>query len=222
MGFDRSRDNQFGLSDLDRRSDLRKDRAALDGLFDPAESGPAAQARSMLDWHARHGYCARCGQPTTLAAGGYQRDCAACGAQHFPRTDPVVIMLVQHGDRLLLGRQARFKTGSYSCLAGFMEPGETVEDAVRREVREEAGITVGAVRYHSSQPWPFPANLMLGCLCEALSTDITMDADELEDCRWFPRADVALMLQDRHPEGLFCPPSIAIARRLIEAWMAEG
>ena len=117
----------------------------------------------MLFWHQRHGFCAVCGSPTTVALGGYRRDCAACGAQHFPRTDPVAIMLIHDGDRALLGRQARFKTGMYSCLAGFVEPGETLEDAVRRETFEEAGIKVGRVAFHASQPWPFPSSLMLGC-----------------------------------------------------------
>ncbi|WP_237152004.1 NAD(+) diphosphatase [Oryzibacter oryziterrae] len=205
------------LGEGERLTDLRS--LALEGEVSAEVFGPAAQARSMLFWHKRHGFCANCGAPTAIAAGGYQRDCAACGSQHFPRTDPVVIMLITDGDRALLGRQSRFKPGSYSCLAGFMEPGETVEDAVRREVREESAIKVGRVRYHSSQPWPFPSNLMLGCIGEAESQEITIDPNELEDCRWFSRQDVKAMLAGDHPQGLFCPPPLAIARVLIEAWI---
>jgi NAD+ diphosphatase len=194
---------------------------ALEGRIDDGLYGPAAQARALLFWHKRNRFCGACGGPTVAVAGGYQRSCPACGTEHFPRTDPVVIMLITDGERALLGRQARFNAGMYTCLAGFLEPGETVEDAVRREVAEESGIAVGAIRYHSSQPWPFPANLMLGCLGEALTTDITIDFHELEDCRWFPRSEVLAMLEGRHPDGLTTPFRIAIARSLIEAW-AKG
>jgi NAD+ diphosphatase len=150
--------------------------------------------------------------------GGYRRDCPACGAEHFPRTDPVVIMLAIDGERCLLGRQARFAPAMYSCLAGFVEPGETIEDAVRRETAEEAGIAVGRVRYHASQPWPFPSSLMIGCHAEAISRDIVRDEAELEACRWFGRAEVQAMLAGLHPDGLKCPPDIAIAHHLIKAW----
>lgn len=201
-------------------TDLRS--LALEGRIEDDGFGQVAQGRSMLAWHARHGYCANCGGRTVPAIGGYRRDCPACEAQHFPRVDPVSIMLISDGDRALLGRQPRFKAGSYSCLAGFVEPGETVEDAVRRETFEEAGIRVGRVRYHSSQPWPFPSSLMLGCLGEAVTTAITIDHAELEDCRWFPRAEVRTMLAGTHPDGLYCPPKLAIARMLIEAWVEEG
>jgi NAD+ diphosphatase len=192
---------------------------AGEGTMPPELYGQLAQARSMLSWHERHGFCANCGAPTTIGAAGYRRDCAACGAQHFPRTDPVAIMLVSDGDRALLGRQARFRPGSYSCLAGFVEPGETLEAAVRRETFEEAGIRVGRVRFHASQPWPFVSSLMLGCHGEALSTEIAMDANELEDCRWFHRDEVRAMRDGTHPDGLTCPPPLAIARHLIEAWL---
>lgn len=197
-------------------TDLRT--LALEGLVADDLFGPAAQASSLLSWHRRHGFCANCGRATTMSQAGYRRDCAHCATQHFPRVDPVVIMLIAHGDRVLLGRQPRFRPGSYSCLAGFLEPGETIEDAVRREVFEEAGIRVGRVTYHSSQPWPFVSSLMIGCLGAATTEEIVIDTAELEDCRWFPRAEVAAMLAGTHPDGLFCPPKLAIARRLIEAW----
>jgi NAD+ diphosphatase len=153
-----------------------------------------------------------------MSMGGYRRDCPACGAEHFPRTDPVVIMLAIDGERCLLGRQARFAAGMYSCLAGFVEPGETIEDAVRRETGEEAGIRIGRVGYHSSQPWPFPASLMIGCHAEAITTEVVPDEAELEDCRWFERDEVRTMLAGTHPGGLKTPPPIAIAYRLIRAW----
>lgn len=202
-----------------RLVDLRT--LAVEGAVAADHLGALAQARALCHWHARHGFCAVCGQPTAIRIGGYRRDCAACGAEHFPRTDPVVIMLAVDGDRCLMGRQARFAPGMYSCLAGFLEPGETIEDAVRRETREEAGIAVGRVRYYASQPWPFPASLMIGCHAEALSTDIRRDEAELEDCRWFPRAEVLAMAAGTHPDGLKMPPPIAIANRIIRAW-AEG
>lgn len=200
-------------------TDLRS--VATQGLVPPGEAGALAQAKSLLLWHARHRFCANCGAPTAPGQAGLRRDCAACGAQHFPRTDPVTIMLVSHGDRCLLGRQARFVAGSYSCLAGFVSPGETIEDAVRREVLEEAGILVGRVRYLLSQPWPFPSSLMIGCLAEALDDAITLEREELEDGRWFSRQDAALMLERTHPDGLITPPPMAIAHHLIRAWV-EG
>ena len=183
-------------------------------------------ARSVLDWHARHRFCARCGQPTALAKGGWQRDCptdtGGCGAQHFPRVDPVAIMLVECDGRLLLGRQARFPPRSYSALAGFVEPGESIEDAVRREVFEEAGVRVGEVRYVASQPWPFPSQLMVGCLGFADSLELTIDTTEIEDARWFTRDDVAEAL-GKGPDStsFLAPPSQAIARDLLHWWLEE-
>jgi NAD+ diphosphatase len=156
-----------------------------------------------------------------MKIGGYRRDCPACGAQHFPRTDPVAIMLTVHGDRCLLGRQRRFLPGMYSCLAGFIEPGETIEDAVRRETREESGILVGRVDYRASQPWPFPASLMIGCVAEALTTEITRDDEELEDCRWFDRDEVRRMFAGDHPDGLLPPNRIAIAHHLLRGFIAD-
>ncbi|KQP88269.1 NAD(+) diphosphatase [Methylobacterium sp. Leaf117] len=202
-----------------RTNDLRS--LAGEGRIAPHELGLLATAKSLLGWHARHGFCANCGTPTTLAAGGYRRECAACGTHHFPRTDPVVIMLITRGDACLLGRSPRFNEGMYSCLAGFLEPGETVEDAVRRETFEEVGLTIGAVRYHASQPWPFPSSLMIGCVAESLDDIITIDPEELADARWFSRADVTAMLDGRHPEGLTAPPPLAIAHLLVRAFV-EG
>ncbi|HET7714299.1 MAG TPA: NAD(+) diphosphatase [Bauldia sp.] len=199
-----------------RLVDLRS--LAIEGSMTPGDLGAMAQARSLCHWHLRHGHCSVCGAPTVMKIGGYRRDCPACGAEHFPRTDPVVIMLAIDGNRALLGRQARFAPGMYSCLAGFVEPGETIEDAVRRETQEESGIRVGRVRYYSSQPWPFPSSLMIGCHAEALSTEIHRDEAELEDCRWFDRAEVKSMIAATHPDGLKCPPGIAIANRIIRAW----
>lgn len=200
-------------------ADLRQ--LAVDAVLTPSELAVVAAAKSLVDWHLRHGFCARCGAPTAMASGGWRRDCAACGAQHFPRTDPVVIMLAIDGERCVLGRQARFAPGMYSCLAGFVEPGETIEDAVRREIGEEAGIAVGRVRYVASQPWPFPSSLMIGCLAEARSQAITVDETELEACRWFSRDEVRAMLAGTHPDGLRAPPEMAIAHRLMRLW-AEG
>jgi NAD+ diphosphatase len=196
--------------------DLRS--LANQGLLKVADLGAVAQARSMLSWHANHQYCARCGQPTLMRGGGVRRDCPACSAQHFPRVDPVAIMLTIGGTRCVMGRQAHFAPGMYSALAGFVEPGETIEDAVRRETKEEAGIEIGRVRYHSSQPWPFVSSLMIGCHCEALTRELSPDESELEDCRWFEREEVRAMIAGSHPEGLVVPPRMAIANRLICAF----
>jgi NAD+ diphosphatase len=200
-------------------SDLRS--IAVQGLLPASELGILAQAKSLIGWHKSHGFCAQCGAATRPASGGWKRECSSCKAQHFPRTDPVSIMLVVDGERCLLGRQARFVANSYSCLAGFIEPGETLEDAVRREVFEEAGITVGGVRYLCNQPWPFPSSLMIGCIAQAISHDIVMDAEELEDARWFSRDEVRGMLTRTHPQGLICPPPVAIANALMQAWAFE-
>ena len=200
--------------------DLRS--IAVQGLVRPEELGMLAQAKSLLAWHARHRFCANCGTATASACGGLRRDCPGCAAQHFPRTDPVAIMLVAHGNRCLLGRQARFVPNSYSCLAGFISPGETLEDAVRREVKEEAGIEVGRVSYVASQPWPFVSSLMIGCFGEALTEEIVLDREELEDGRWFTRDEVESMLDHRHQAGLITPPPMAIAHLLIRSWVEAG
>lgn len=194
-------------------------RAAAPNL--PAEEAAiAAQARGLVGWHARHPFCAACGGETRLRNGGSSRSCVRCRTEHFPRTDPVVIVVVSRGGRALLGRSGRFPGNLYSALAGFMEAGESVEEAVRREVAEEAGIRVGAVRYVASQPWPFPASLMLGCLAEGLSDGITIDAEELEDARWFSRTEILDALAGRN-DALRVPQPLAIAHHLIRAWLAE-
>lgn len=182
------------------------------------EAGAVAQGGSLLAWNASSQYCGKCGTGMQMRIGGYRRDCDHCGNKVFPRTDPVVIMLAIDGENCLLGRSPHFQPGWYSTLAGFVEPGETIEDAVRRETFEESGIQIGRVQYHASQPWPFPHSLMIGVICEALSREITIDDQELEDCRWFSREDVRLMLSGDHPDGLACPPEKAIAHTLVKAW----
>lgn len=197
-------------------TDLRS--IAVQGLVPAEELGLLAMAKSLLDWHNRHRFCANCGAPTEAVQAGFRRDCPACGAQHFPRTDPVVIMLITRGEKCLMGRQARFPEKMYSCLAGFLEPGETIEDAVRRETFEEAGVRVGEVRYLASQPWPFPSSLMIGCVGEALTDAIDFDREELEDARWFSHDDVRRMLEGTH-EHFAAPSPIAIANHLLREWM---
>lgn len=200
---------------------------ALLGRLPPADLALYGGARSLADWHARHKFCAKCGAATVLAKGGWQRDCPACEAQHFPRTDPVAIMLVEHandsgGRDLLLGRSTRFPARSYSALAGFVEPGESVEEAVAREVFEEAGVRTHSVRYIASQPWPFPSQLMLGCHALAEGRDLAVDYTELEDARWFTRAEVAEALElGTDSPGFLAPPKYAIAHSLLEWWLEQ-
>jgi NAD+ diphosphatase len=183
-------------------------------------------ARSMVDWHARHRFCARCGAPTKLAKGGWQRNCDACKAEHFPRVDPVTIMLVQHEDNLLLGRQPRFPAGNFSALAGFVEPGETIEEAVAREVFEEAGVRARDVTYIMSQPWPFPSSLMIGCLAHTDDPAVTIDKNELDDARWFTRGQVVEAMQAAKAggrgEAFGAPPPFAVAHHLLNWWVARG
>lgn len=197
--------------------DLRS--IATDMLLPESEIGLLAAAKSLLTWHDRHRFCSNCGHATTLVAAGFRRDCPACKAQHFPRTDPVAIMLVTCGDRCLLGRSPHFAPGRFSCLAGFIEPGETAEAAVRRETYEETGVHVGEVRYLQSQPWPFPSNLMIGMHGIAESEDIVIDEKEIEEARWFTKAEVRQMFDERHPEGLSLPPPIAIAHHLLRHFL---
>ncbi|WP_434290270.1 NAD(+) diphosphatase [Celeribacter sp. SCSIO 80788] len=184
------------------------------------EAELASTGRALFDWHRRHGFCAHCGEKTAPGQSGWRRDCPACGAEHYPRTDPVVIMLVTRGNEVLLGRNANWPQGMYSLLAGFVEPGEPIEAAVRREVFEEAGVRVGRVDYVTSQPWPFPASLMLGCRAEALSREITLDPAELEDARWVRREEMALALAGRHPE-IAAARKGALAQVLLSKWVAD-
>ncbi len=197
--------------------DLRS--IATGGLVAPEHLPALAEAKALLGWHARNPFCSKCGSPTQSVNAGWRRDCPVCGTEHFPRTDPVVIMLAIQGERCLLGRQSRFPKGMWSCLAGFVEPGETIEDAVRRETLEESGIVCGRVAYFASQPWPFPMSLMIGCHTEALTTEVTVDRYELEDARWFDRDEVAAMMLRRHPAGLTATHPFAIAHHIIRAWL---
>ena len=192
------------------------------GLLGASELALYGGARSLVDWHARHRFCARCGKATQIAKGGWQRDCPGCQAQHFPRTDPVAIMLVEHDGALLLGRGAHFPPRSYSALAGFIEPGETIEQAVAREVFEEAGVRVHSVSYIASQPWPFPSQLMIGCHGYADARDLVIDRTELDDARWFTRAEVTEAMANRKDGVAFIPPPAhAIACQMLSWWLEK-
>ena len=180
----------------------------------------AATAKAVMEWHRSHLFCSRCGAQNTSTMAGWQRNCTACGSHHFPRTDPVVIMLITHGNNVLLGRSHAWPEGMYSLLAGFVEPGETIEAAVRREVFEESGVRVGGVRYLASQPWPFSASLMFGCAGEALSNEITIDPTEIEDALWISREDMTLVFAGQHPK-VNPTRKGAIAHFLLENWLAD-
>ncbi len=200
---------------MGRFEDLRQ----LAGGLAAHDAAILAHARGLMHWRVRHRFCGVCGAACEPRSAGHTMACTGCGAQHFPRTDPAVIMLVHRGDRVLLGHSQRFPNSTmYSTLAGFVEPGESLEEAVAREVLEESGVRVGAVRYHSSQPWPFPASIMLGFYGEGLSDAITIQAEELRDARWFTRAE----LRDPAAHGFQLPRRDSIARRLIEDWMDHG
>jgi len=200
-------------------TDLRS--IAVYGLAAAEHLPPIAEAKALLNWHARHRFCANCGESTQATQAGWRRDCPKCKAEHFPRTDPVAIMLAVDGEHCLLGRSPRFVPTMWSCLAGFIEPGESIEDAVRRETHEEAGITCGRVVYFHSQPWPFPSSLMIGCHAQALTRDIVVDRRELEDARWFSKSEIETMMLRRHPEGLTTPPPVAVAHHIIRAWLED-
>jgi NAD+ diphosphatase len=194
---------------------------ALGADMPPEQLSLAAQARALACWHVTHRCCGRCGAKTEPREGGWRRDCWACGQLHFPRSDPAVIMLITHDEQCLLGHEPRFQDNMYSVLAGFVEPGDDVETAVRREIMEEAGVPVGRVEYVASQPWPFPHSLMIGCWGEALSAELTLDPVELPEARWFSREEVRSMLERRHPLGHFVPPPLSISHTLVRAF-AEG
>ncbi len=224
---DAAADIAAGFSDrsLQRHPDISDDamfqelRLAMTHLT-PRDAELIATGKALLQWHKSHGFCAACGARSVTAKAGWQRNCGACGASHFPRTDPVVIMLVLHGNRVLLGRSPGWPEGMYSLLAGFVEPGETLEAAVRREVAEESGVEIGAVGYLASQPWPFPASLMLGCRAEALTDQITLDPVELEHALWVGREELLQVMAGQH--AVIRPPRHgAIAQFLMSAWLAD-
>jgi NAD+ diphosphatase len=195
---------------------------AMQGVVPPDQLSAIAMAKSLVNWHQRHGYCANCGTRTGMRQAGWKRDCPNCKAEHFPRTDPVVIMLVTSGEKCLLGRQKHFPPGMYSCLAGFVEAAEAIEDAVRREIFEESGIRCTDVNYYMTQPWPYPSSLMIGCTARATNEDIVIDHSELEDARWFDRTEAALMVKRQHPDGLAGPHPFAIAHHLLGRWVHAG
>ncbi|MBW7921156.1 MAG: NAD(+) diphosphatase [Rubellimicrobium sp.] len=213
--FDPSEQHHPALPSDHRFVELR----AMMTQLSPRDQELAATARALFGWHETHGFCARCGTRSDMREGGWRRDCPACGAQHFPRTDPVVIMLVTHGNDVLLGRSAGWPPGMMSLLAGFIEPGETVEAAVRREVREETGVRIGEVGFVRSQPWPFPASLMLGCTGRAVSRDIAVDPVELEAAAWVSRERMLRVIGGADPD-ITAPRPGSIARHLVEMWLA--
>jgi NAD+ diphosphatase len=182
------------------------------------DSAIIAQAKAMIDWHQRHGFCPKCGAPTKMMDAGYRRLCGKCNAEHFPRVDPVVIMLATHGEACLVGRGKQFPPGMFSALAGFVEPGETIEEAVRRELMEEASVKVGEVTYYATQPWPFPSSLMIGCFAKAESRDIKVDENELAEVRWIERRVARELIEGKRIDGLLVPPPVAIAHHLIKTW----
>ncbi len=190
------------------------------GQLPHSDAGDAASAKGIFEWHKTHAFCANCGAGTRISQAGWQRECPACGRQHFPRTDPVVIMLVLSGNEVLLGRSPHWPGGMFSLLAGFMEPGETIEEAVRREVSEETGVQTGAVGYLASQPWPFPSSLMIGCHAQALSRDIETDGLEIEEARWVRREDLAQAICENDPT-LMPGRKGSIARYLLDRWLAD-
>jgi NAD+ diphosphatase len=210
--------------DLMGRSDVGVENlraVAASGAIAPRELSTIAMAKSLVSWHQRHGFCANCGTRTSMKEGGWKRDCPQCKTEHFPRTDPVVIMLVTHGDKCLLGRQTIFPPTMWSCLAGFVEAAETIENAVQREILEEAGIQCEDVKYYMTQPWPYPSSLMIGCVARATTTEIVVDKSELEDARWFSRDEATAMLNKTHPEGMTGPHPVAIAHHLLANWLQE-
>jgi NAD+ diphosphatase len=194
---------------------------AILGRMAPGDAAIWGAARSLIEWHNRHRFCGRCGSAALLFRAGWGRRCTGCGLEHFPRVDPVVIMLAEHGGKVLLGRQPQYPPGRYSALAGFIEPGESFEEAVAREIEEEAGLEVAEVRYVASQPWPFPGQLMIACIAAAASNEVTLDRTELEDAIWVDRREVAAALVGDPGAPFLAPPPFAIAHTLLRAW-ADG
>lgn len=212
-------DNHPALKGLGAFEDLRA--LAMAGEITPTELAIMAQAKSMIDWHNRHGFCSVCGAKSSMAEAGYKRICLSCKAEHFPRTDPVVIMLAVHDGKCFLGRQKIWPKGMHSALAGFVEPGRSIEEAVARELHEEAGLTIASATYHSTQPWPYPSSLMIGCHAVAESEDFTIDGIELSAGRWFTREEAQAVLAGKGDGTVWFPPPFAIAHQLIKAF-AEG
>ena len=213
-------ENERAISGLQESGEWRfEDARTATDYLSASDSGILAQARIQVNWHHRTGFCSICGHETFMKRGGQVRQCSSCNTEHFPRTDPVVITLVSDKDRCLLGQSLGRFTGPniYSALAGFIDQGESIEEAASREIMEEAGIQVANIRYHSSQPWPFPWSLMIGCHADAVTTDISMDAAEMSDVRWFQRDEVLLALECKN-KTLSVPGRIAIAHHLITAW----
>ena len=191
-------------------------------MLPPSDAATYAAARSVLDWHSRHGFCANCGTATALFRAGWGRRCPSCRVEHFPRVDPVVIMIADFDGRALLGRGRGWPEGRYSALAGFLEPGESVEEAVAREIHEEAGVTVQGVRYVASQPWPFPSQLMMACIGDAIDDALNVDKNELEDARWFSRDQVLAALAGDPDAKFIAPPRYAIAHTLLTEWVKRA
>lgn len=218
LGLDDGAPRFAALPDAAAGADAR----AILAQLGPEDAPLFAAALSLASWHQRHKYCSACGLPSGIIRGGWSRQCGSCCAHHFPRVDPVVIMLVSFQDRLLLGRQPQYPPRRYSALAGFVEPGETIEAAVAREVAEEAGIGVADVRYLASQPWPFPSSLMIGCTATASSEALTIDYDELDDARWFTRAEIGAALASEADAPFLPPPPFAIARTLLDHWLGDA
>ena len=219
LGFDHERRPCFSTLPDGEAETTGAARFALLGSLSDEDAPLFAAALSLANWHRRHRFCSNCGQPTVPNRGGWSRACAACGAEHYPRVDPVVIMLAEHDRRLLLGRQPQYPERRYSALAGFVEPGESLEGAVARELKEEAGIDVADVAYVASQPWPFPSSLMIGAHARALDDRLTIDTTELDDARWFTRQEVADALDGKEGAAFLPPPRFAIARTLLEWWI---
>lgn len=195
-----------------------RDARAAGQMVSIKEAAIIAQAKALIDWHQRHGFCPKCGAPTRLMDAGYRRLCDKCNSEHFPRVDPVVIMLATDGDACLVGRGKLFPQGMFSALAGFIEPGETIEEAVRRELMEEASVKVGEVSYWATQPWPFPSSLMIGCFAKATSRDVKVDLSELAEVRWIERKVARELIEGKRVDGIMVPPPIAIAHHLIKAF----
>jgi NAD+ diphosphatase len=204
------------LAGLGKFEDLR----AVALKLPPTEAAIVATAKQMYEWRRKHLHCAVCGQPSVAKDGGWKRQCPSCEAEHFPRTDPVVIMLAYHGERCMLGRQERWPPGMFSALAGFLEPGESIEEACARELKEEAGLRTRKVRYHSTQPWPYPSSLMIGLIAEVEDDEGTPDQTEISEIRWFTRAEAKDLIAGKL-DGVAAPQRLAIAHQLIKAWAEE-